>query len=93
MAHRTVVHTMTLKRPSGEYVEIEVEREIRVTVLPVSTLAVEVSGFGINEARFHSLKNAYDAFSGGLFTPIRLDYDGNRYVIACIEELMAEGKR
>ncbi len=87
-AHRTVILRECLKlADSNEHIEPRVSRTITVNVLDVMQWPIEVKGFGLNEARFDSLEQVYEFFGGGSLARIRLDYDGNKLVIECIEEL------
>lgn len=76
-----------LRTPEGTYIEPRIERIMSVKILNIAHWPIEVSGFGLNEARFASLDEVYETFGGGSLAKIRLDDNANDLILECIEEL------
>lgn len=106
MPSRTVQVRMALRTPEGTFIEPLVSRTISVERVgdeeaadPLSKaglfdgrLRYVVKGFGINEAYFASLDEIYALF-GSSCPKIQLDYNGNRHLMAILDEMGFEQPR
>lgn len=94
MAHRTVTRfeSFTLPREPGapevfsRYEEIKVQRSYSVEFYGTTEWPITVKAPGINTMQFQSLQAVYEMFGNGL-TPLQLDYNGNKVIMECVEEL------
>lgn len=99
MASRTVTRSESFRLPReagsahvfSQYGEIVVERTYSVERYGTTEWPITVKAPGINTMQFRCLQAVREMFGNNL-SPLQLDYEGNKVIMECAEELTSHTK-